>query len=247
MIMGVKKGLEINRMQLYFENNRPEITLKRNQKSPKLSVKIDFSGSGHLKGYWEIDGQRRSYVFKHLAHGPSITLKYPDVPPIPTFHYGTHNVRFVITEPAMNINFPLAIYFVTSDEKRELAAIVLLEPAEEGEVAYNSLIFKWKSINKSLIYLISIFSKVEEKLIFAAYTRQGEYEIKPNILKLRLEPGGKYIWNVVGFNDQNEVTAESMPSGFSFNQETEFLPGQILFLPEQTDQGEDTTPEEKTE
>ena len=231
------KGIEINRIQLYFENNRPEITIKRNQKSPKLSVKIDFSGSGYLKGYWEIDGIRRSYVFKNISNGPSVVLKYPVVPPIPTFKYGTHNVRFVITDPAMNINFPYAIYFVTSDTKKEFVRILLLQPVEGEGIAYKPLTFKWIPVNKASVYLISIFSKTKEKRIFSAYTRQGEYMLRSNILKVRMKQGNEYIWNVVGFNDQNDVVAESIPSAFSFNQETALLPGQSLTITKPTDQG----------
>ncbi|MCP3900653.1 MAG: S8 family serine peptidase, partial [Desulfobacteraceae bacterium] len=201
-------------------------------------AKIDFSGTGHLKGYWEIDGTRRGYVFKYLAKGPSVAIEYPAVPPIPTLKYGTHNVRFVITDPVMNINFPYAIYFVTSDEKEELAAIPLLQPVEGEDIAYKPLAFKWKPINKASVYLISIFSKAEEESIFSAYTRQGEYSLKPNVLKARMKPGDKYIWNVIGFNDQNKVTAESISSAFSFNQETAFLSGQILFVTQPTFQSE---------
>ena len=232
-------SLEISRIRLYFENNRPEITIKRNQKAPKLYAKIDYSGSGYFKGYWEIDGTRRGYVSKHLAKGPSVTLKYPDIPPIPTFKYGTHDVRFVVTNPSMSIDFPYGIYFVTSDQAKEApVAIKLLEPVEGEDLAYSPLAFKWKPVNKSSIYLISIFSKSKEERIFSAYTRQGEYKLKSNILKTRMKPGEKYLWDVVGFNDENNVTAESTASSFSFNQETAFLPGQILFVTEPTDLGE---------
>ncbi len=211
------RGITVNRIQLYFENNRPEITIKRNQKSPKLSAKIDFSGTGHLKGYWEIDGTRRSYVFKYLARGPSVVLEYPAVPPIPTFKYGTHNIRFVITDPAMDINFPYAIYFVASDTEKQLAVISLIQPFEGENIARKPLIFKWQPVNKASFYLISIFSKTKQEHVFSAYTRQGGYELRLNILNDRMQSGDEYIWNVVGLNDQNDVIAESIPSVFSFN------------------------------
>ncbi|MCK5100689.1 MAG: hypothetical protein KAR45_21440, partial [Desulfobacteraceae bacterium] len=239
-------GLVINRIQLYFENNRPEITLKRNQKAPELFVKIDFSGKDYLKGYWEIDGKRRAYVFKHLSRGPSVTFKYPAIPPVPTFNYGTHNVRFVITSPVMNIDFPYAIYFVTSDEKQtEPVVIKLIQPVEEEDVAYKPLTFKWKPERNSSVYLISIFSTAKGKRIFSAYTRQGEYKLRSDILKTRMRSGEKYIWDVIGFNEEDEITAESIPATFSFNQETAFLPGQILFITEPTDQGKKTLQEVK--
>ncbi|MCK5100223.1 MAG: S8 family serine peptidase, partial [Desulfobacteraceae bacterium] len=239
-------GLLVNRIQLYFENNRPEITLKRNQKAPELFVKIDFSGKGYLKGYWEIDGKRRAYVYKQLSRGPYVTFKYPAIPPIPTFHYGTHKVRFVITNPVMNIDFPWAIYFVTSDtSKDEPVVIKLLQPVEGEEIEYKSLTFKWRPESKSTVYLISVFSKTKEKRIFAAYTRQGEYKLRSDVLKTRMRSGEKYLWDVIGFNEQNEITAESIPSAFSFNQETAFLPGQILFITKPTDQGQKTVQEVK--
>jgi hypothetical protein len=196
----VSKGIEINRIQILFENNRPEITINRNDKSPGLSAKIDFSGIGYLKGYWEIDGRRLSYVFKQLTRGPSVIIKYPDVPPLPTFKYGTHNVRFIITNPVMNINFPYGIYFVRSDPKKELAVISLLEPVEGEDIAYKSLTFKWRQVNKASLYLINIFSKTKEDRIFSAYTRQGEYILRPNIIKTRMKPEEEYIWNVIGFD-----------------------------------------------
>ncbi len=211
------KGLVINRIQLYFENNRPEVTININQKSPKLFAKIDFSGTGYLKGYWEIDGTRRGYVFKHLAKGPSVVLEYPAVPPIPTFKHGTHNVRLVITDPAMNINFPYAIYFVTSDTEKKLTVIPLIQPFEGENIVSKPLVFKWRPVNKASFYLISIFSKTKQEHMFSAYTRQNVYKLRLNILNDRMQSGDEYIWNVVGFNDQNDVIAESIPSVFSFN------------------------------
>ncbi len=230
-------GLEISQIQLYFENNRPEITLNRNQNPPGLFVKINFSGSGYFKGYWEIDGKRRGYVFKFLSKGPLVIFKYPDIPPMPTFNYGIHTVRFIITKPGLDINFPHAIYFVTSDEKNKFATIKLIQPVEE-KVAYKSLIFKWKPVTQASLYLLSIFSKTKKERVYAAYTKESAYKLKSNSLKTRMESGEKYIWNVVGFNDKNKITAESSPSGFTFNQAVVFLPGEILFITRQTEQGE---------
>jgi hypothetical protein len=124
----------------------------------------------------------------------------------------------------MSINFPYGIYFVTSDKKEEIASIPLLQPVEGEDIVYGPLTFKFKLVSKASVYLVSIFSVTKEKRIFAAYTRQGEYQLRLNILKSRMKPGDTYIWNVVGFNDDNEVIAESIPSAFSFNQETALLP-----------------------
>jgi len=233
----IKHGIYISRIKLYFENNRPEITLNRNQSPPGLFAKIDFEGSGYIKGFWEIDGKRQSYVSRYIAKGRSITLNYPAAPPIPTFKYGTHKVRFVITAPHMNIKFPYALYFITSDEREQIAEIQLLQPAEGEDIAYEPIFFLWKPVPKALVYLITVFSKTRQTQIFAAYTRKNEYALKSNILMSRIKPEEKYIWNVIGFNDQNEITAESIPSLFSVNQKSAFVPGHILFITRPTKRG----------
>ncbi len=231
-------GPEITHMRLYFDNNKPEITIKKNQKSPKLFTKIIFRGSGQLKGHWEIDGKKRGHVHKYFAKGSSVIIKYPDIPSLPTFHYGTHKVRFVIDEPKMSINFPYAVYFITSDEKVELARINLIQPVEGEEIAYKPLTFKWDKSDMISLYLITIFSKTKKERIFSAYIREGEFKLTTKKLKSHMRPFEQYIWSVIGFNDKNEIIAESVPSLFSFNQETAFVPGQILFLTESTIAGE---------
>ncbi len=239
--------LDISRIRLYFENNRPEITLNMNQKAPDLFVKIDYSGSGYFKGYWEIDGRRHAHVFKHLSRGPSITLKYPGIPPIPTYHFGTHKVRFIITSPEMPIDFPHGVYFVTSDRKYDKSVIIsLIHPSEGETIAYDSLIFKWKPVKKSPLYLLSIFSKSKKQRIFSAYTVHGRYKLQLSAINMHMHPGEEYLWNVVGFDDQNNITAESMPSAFFFNQKTVFLPGQILFMTKATERGDRVIQKVKT-
>jgi Subtilase family len=238
--------LGIRRGKLYFSNNKSRITIKKNQKAPELFVKIDFSGSGYLKGYWEIEGKRREHVLQDLSKGSSVTIQYPYVPRLPTSNLGSYNVRFVITNPRTNIKFPHAVYSVTSDGLTDKPTeIKLLQPVEGEDIAYNPLSFKWKEVKKSNSYLISIFSKSKKQRLFSARTRKGEYKLKVNKLKAHMKPGNDYVWDVIGYNDQNEITSKSMSSAFSFNQETAFLPGQILFVTKSTNQGKKIIQEAK--
>ena len=228
----------IKRIELKFKNNRSEITINKNERTPGLFTKIKFSGSGFLKGYWEVDGFKRHYVFKHLSTGPTVIIKYPEAPSLPTFTPGTHKVRFVITHPSLNISFPQAIYFVTTQEYIVKVPIKLIFPEKEVNLAYKPVLFQWQPVNKAPLYLLTLFSKEKKAKVFSAYTRQGQYELGPKVLKSRLMPETSYMWQVTGFNDQDQIMAQSKERVFSFNKANAWVPGHILFVTKPTKQGE---------
>jgi hypothetical protein len=108
-------GLKIERMSIYFNNDRPEITVKRNYPL-KAYVEIGYSGYGLLIGQWEVDGEFLTHVNMTISSGYRVIIESPDIPQIPTFVSGTHRIRLVITNPSPGLSFPTAIYFVTTDE-----------------------------------------------------------------------------------------------------------------------------------
>ena len=108
-------GLKIERMSIYFENDRPEITVKRNYPL-RAYVEIEYSGDGLLIGQWEVDGEFLSNVNMTMASGYKAIVESPANPQIPTFVSGTHRVKLVITNPSPGFSPPQAIYFVTADE-----------------------------------------------------------------------------------------------------------------------------------
>ncbi|MGM0642455.1 MAG: S8 family serine peptidase [Thermodesulfobacteriota bacterium] len=232
-------GLDITRVELYFENQRPEITVKRHQEAPELFAKVNFSGKGYFKAYWEVDGKKQGYVFRYLSAGPHETFSYPAIPPLPTFNYGSHRVRFIITTPGIHIDHPYAVYFVTADEaEKRLAEIKLLKPSEGETVAPGDLAFQWEPEKKSSLYLLSLFSKEKRERVFSAYTRQREYTLKSEILKNRMKQDEQYLWHVTGFNDEDEAVSESTPFSFLLERETPFVKGRILFVTEADASGE---------
>jgi len=111
-------GLKIEKMSIYFENDRPEITVKRNYPL-KAFVEIECSGDGLLVGQWEVDGYFLANINMTISSGYRLLIESPDIPQIPTFVSGTHRIRLVITNPSLGITFPTAIYFVTADEWKE--------------------------------------------------------------------------------------------------------------------------------
>jgi hypothetical protein len=230
----------ITRLQLYFENQRAEITVKRNQPSLKVFVDIRFTGSGLLRGYWEVDGNRFSAdVVMHLVYGRTVTIEAPNIPPIPTFATGTHIVRFVITSPSIELPIPEAIYFVTAEEFGRTFSINLISPQDKSEMDYSPLTFKWDGGDRTVTYLIEFLEEVDGKPIFSAYTKRTEYSLPAAVLKGIFFPGKKYLWRVKGFDSENNVVIESSLFQFTFKELTSYLPGQILLAVELSQKGMD--------
>ncbi|THB76676.1 MAG: hypothetical protein D3926_17015 [Desulfobacteraceae bacterium] len=224
----------IDRIQVYFDNNRPEITLNRNDPAPGLFVKINFSGAGLLKAYWEVDGIRKHHVIDHLGGGFQKVYTYPNVPPLPTYTPGSHRVRFVITNPPMEIQFPQGLYFVTAHEPDKLATLLLNTPEDKAILAFEPLTFTWQTVDQAPLYFLRIFEKntdkdaVADQMIFSAYTGKGTYQLRPEVMNSRLQPGNTYFWDVQGFDSEKKRVAQSGQRRFAFDGKTAFVPGQIL-------------------
>lgn len=227
----------INRLQLYFENNRAEITVKKNQPGLKAFIDIRFTGSGLLQGYWEVDGRVLSYVNKHLVYGRQVTLEYPEIPRpkelqyLPTIDAGTHLVRFVVTSPTYTVPPPEAIYFVTAEEyaKRPIALIL---PKDKSEVDYSPVTFRWEGKEEAITYLVEFLEEAGQKPIFSAYTKRNSYLLPMSVLKSLFSPGRSYYWRVKGFDEDHRIVGESPEFKFTFKELSSYVPGQILIVTE---------------
>lgn len=100
---GVTGSLRIKRLQVLFENNRPEITIEKNQSPPRVSARLSFIGSGLLQGYWAVDGAIHSRIHQTLISGANMVLPLPTVPPLPTYQTGGHLITLVITEDRKSV------------------------------------------------------------------------------------------------------------------------------------------------
>lgn len=214
----------ITRLQLYFENKRAEITVKRNQPSLKVYADIRFTGSGLLRGYWEVDGKRFSAdVVQHLVYGRSITIESPNIPALPTFVTGTHIVRFIITSPSMQLPIPEAIYFVTAEEFEKKFSIHLISPHDKSEIDYSPPTFKWEGKDQKVIYLIEFLEDGNEKPIFSAYTKRFDYSLPIFVLNNIFTPGKSYSWRVKGFDVDNKIVGESPEFKFTFKELASYI------------------------
>ncbi|MFB3884115.1 MAG: S8 family serine peptidase [Thermodesulfobacteriota bacterium] len=230
---------KITRLQLYFENGRAEITVKRNQPHLKAYADIRFVGSGFLRGYWEVDGRILSYVNMNLVYGRSVTLESPEVPFLPTFETGTHIVKFVVTNPSDALPMPEAIYFVTAEEFRTIFSIRLISPKDRSELDYTPPTFQWEGKEKTVTYLIEFLEEEGGKPIFSAYTRKFDYSLPTSVLNNIFSSGKSYLWRVKGFDAENNIVGESPLFRFNFRELASYLPGQILMATELSQRGID--------
>jgi len=221
----------INRLQLYFENRRAEITVKRNQPGVKAFVDIRYTGSGLLQGHWDVDGRILSYVNQHLVYGRQVTLESPNIPALPTIDTGTHIVRFIITNPTSTVTPPEAIYFVTAEEYAK-KPINLISPKDKSELNYTPVTFKWEGKDQPITYLIEFLEEEGQKPIFSAYTKRAFYTLPPPVLKSVFSPGESYFWRVKGFDEGNKIVGESPEFQFTFKELASYVPGQILLVAE---------------
>ena len=103
--------LLIDRVELTFPDGRGEASVEKDEEL-KLLATIRYSGTGVLRGRWEVDGVPVGVFNQPLItgmNGGSITVESP---PLPTFDVGSHDVRLVITYPAPSFDLPILRYFV---------------------------------------------------------------------------------------------------------------------------------------
>jgi len=220
----------ITRLQIYFENHRAEITVKRNQPSLKVYADVRFTGSGLLQGYWEVDGRILSNVNQHLVYGRTITIETPDIPALPTFDPGTHSVRFVITSPSEGILSPVAIYFVTAEEFKKIFHIRLISPDDSSEVNYSPPVFRWEGSERLSVYLLEFYEAGGDKPVFSAYAKDTRYSLPGAVFKRIFSPGRVYRWRVKGFDTQDSISGESNVFRFVFKEPASYVPGQIVVV-----------------
>jgi hypothetical protein len=220
---------QIQRIDLYFENRRPEITVERNYPGLRAFADIRFIGSGFLRGFWEVDGRRLSEVNQHLLYGNSITIETPDIPSLPTFDTGYHFVRFVITDPPAGIPLQEIFYFVTIAESPwKPVSIKLYAPENGANIERAAATFSWEEIRNATTFAIRFYTEMNEAPIFSAFTKEASYTIPALVLVSTFQQDRSYAWKVTGYDNENKITGESEFRKFSFKKSDEYVKGQIL-------------------
>jgi len=208
--------LVVRRIELYFDNNRPEITIDKSYQRLKAYAKITFQYAGLLEGYWEVDGRIISRVSEHLTTGNTVILETPEVPPLPTFDPGTHVVKFIVTNPA-DKTFPLPsmLYFVTAQgSTNPQTALKLLSPVDKAFLKYGPPIFSWEKLGAKATYTVQFYRDPASTPFFSALTTDTSYTLPYAVLRDVFKPGVKYYWRVKGGEDR--VEGESPLREFRF-------------------------------
>ena len=212
--------LTFTRIQVYFKNHESKLFVKRNQRDIEAAADFRYEGAGLFKGYWQADDRILAQVIKNLpyANNRTFTLKLPAVPPLPTHMTGSHRLRFVITEPAMDITFPEVIYVVAGEDLLTRHPIFMVGPLN-GEVRNaDSLVFSWKEKPGVSTYRIEIFAAAEShEVIFSAYSKETAYTMPDSIVSGKLSPDITYNWRVIGLDENDLPVAESVVFSFSLS------------------------------
>ncbi|MEN8141275.1 MAG: Ig domain-containing protein [Thermodesulfobacteriota bacterium] len=215
LVSGVTGPLQIKRLQLRFDNNRPEITVAKNQKPPKLYADLSFIGSGIMRGYWAVDGAIHSHLQENLTSGSELTLPLPPVPPLPTYQSGGHRVRLVITEPPLG-EAPQALYYVTEEGKNAFTPLEVISPADGLDVDLAPLSLSWQTQVGGVAYLVEFLEIGIKEPIFSAYTKKGSYTIPAHTVESIFGAKKSYGWQVKALSDKDEIINKSKIHHFTF-------------------------------
>ena len=211
--------LRFTMLRLFFEqNNRPIILVKRNERDLTGVIEIHYDGSGTLKGYWQVDGRLIERVQKNVYYGKVLTLKTPQVPPLPTYSEGAHRLQFIITEPAaarQRVDFPEAIYHVEAKRGLLVVPITFDSPVSGAGLSKAGADFSWTEVPGAERYAVEFMKSGEEEPFFTAFTKQGNYQLQERVIGLKFTVGINYTWKVKAFNSTGELTGESAEGHFS--------------------------------
>ncbi len=193
----IQSSIEIERLQLYFDNRQPNLTVPRNETDLKAHASIRNSGSGLLQAYWEVDGRVIERIERHLLSGGSLELSTPEYLPLPTFISGPHRLRLVVTRPAINPNkLPEAVYFVSELDVQSAKPELLTPLDSKFNSDSDSIEFRWHNPATPPGYLLEIFGHPGTPRLFSAYTSKPYYRFPALAQAQFLRDGETYRWQV---------------------------------------------------
>ncbi|NJD67144.1 MAG: PKD domain-containing protein [candidate division NC10 bacterium] len=219
----------LRRVELRFDNGRGEITVPKNFEHLKAIAFVEFNGSGLLEAAWEVDGRTLTIIRKFLTFGDLVTLTTPDVPPLPTFEPGPHQVTFRITSPPATIEIPPFTYFVTAASKAA-EAIELIAPADKARLPQPGAAFEWKGVAEVAQYRLDVSEEEADTPLFSALVKETRYSMPP-VYERNLVIGKRYRWQVNGLDVDGNIVAASSSRIFTWSPDPPigtFVPRQVL-------------------
>jgi hypothetical protein len=219
--------IAVQRMDLVFSDGKRIVIVERG-KPLDAKVSIAHSGSGTLRGRWELadpgssaDGFFRvlELVRVPLAGGRATTVPSPA---LPTHSTGRHVLRFCVeedaTEPCANSSTAVQTFYevvpgdphatmrgTTPNNQTIGAGGVLRRPADEGAVTYQLQVFR------------SAGAGGDPTFVTGALLPGGVAETTMSpLVRGRLEAGQSYLWRVTAHDAGGQLIGRSDLTRFVF-------------------------------
>ncbi len=183
-------GLALGRQTLYFDDGSERRVIDQDKRLRALT-RISYSGSGLLKGVWELadptstSGQPLFRAIKNvrrfIATGGEVILHSP---PLKTDRPGRYLVRFRIQEPVPFDQLSIE-YFVGRKPISEPPVKLALDEPGDGAIWVKDQRFRWRPDPAAVAYRLEIFEKgVADPVRPPAEDLAGQKDVKsPSELK----------------------------------------------------------------
>lgn len=223
--------VNIERLQLYFDNRLPKTTVARNEASLQAHASIRYSGSGLLQAFWEVDGRIIERIDRHLLVGGTLQLSTPKHVQLPTFITGPHRIRLVITSPAISpASLPEAVYFVTPQDKFASTPELISPSSNSMNSSMDDVEFRWSNATQAPLYLLQIFSADSDEKVFSAYAKKQQYRLKQSLLQTFLQDDQRYDWQVISLDDNGTILSTSERNSLSLNKQAWAVDHQFMLI-----------------
>ncbi len=133
--------------------------------SPRVKATISYTGSGLLRGVWEIAEPSSTIgtpVFHPLTHVRKFLSQLGQVtiysPRLPGHLTGLYLVRFRITDPQAAFDSPVIRYFINAKKQTvKPVHMDIISPANQTRISEDTR-FSWQQLNGSRAYLLEFFT-----------------------------------------------------------------------------------------
>lgn len=164
--------LQINRLALTFDDQSTVRVIPRDERLG-AKVEIQFSGSGMLRGVWEIATPASTLgepiysnlgLVRHsLAGMQTLTLKSPD---LPTNQEGVYLLRFRVSEPETAFEPVTIRYLVTKAGLAEKPPLnVNPRSPANGTLINADTLFSWRGDAAAKVWQLEIYEKPDDSFI----------------------------------------------------------------------------------
>ena len=159
-------GFSISREALSFEPDGLLYKVVRKGEKPRVTAELTYSGSGILRGVWEIAEPSTTAggtpVFRPITHEQKFLGQLGQAietsPELPGNMTGLYMVRFRVTSPAASFSPPVIRYFVGRGFQQPVKPvdIDLVAPKQQAPISSRSL-FRWQKIAHAQAYVLEFF------------------------------------------------------------------------------------------